>query len=153
MFSTGAFIPRIAISVLIPIIYFTVAALLPTDDEHVFIYMLGLTFVCAVLYLVPFAANVFYLKNNPNESLKEFILSDLLFVALPACFSTVIVACAFYLFGTGGDSNNTFAVILCVIFAMIPPLAWCFYWFRKKLSKLGERLGKMEQLLQGKDEE
>lgn len=147
LFSTNKFVPKLVIAVLIPVIFFTVAALLPTGDEFVIFYTLGLTLVCTVLYLIPFASNIFYLKQRPEKSLKGFILSDLLFVMLPACFSTVLVACVFYLFGKGGDSNNLFAIVLCVIFVITPPLAWCFYWVSKKLSKFNERLRKTEQLL------
>ena len=147
LFSANAFVPKLVIAVLVPVIFFTVAALLPTGDEFVIFYTLGLILVCTVLYLIPFASNVFYLKQNPEKSLKGFILSDLLFVMLPACFSSVLVACGFYLFGKGGDSNNLFAIVLCVIFAITPPLAWCFYWVSKKLSKFEKRLRKTEQLL------
>lgn len=153
MFDKSSFVPKLVISVLVPLLFFSVAALLPANDELVLVYMLALTFVCTVIYLIPFASNVFFIKSNPNTSLKPLMLSDLLFVMLPSCFSAVILACLLYLFGKGGDSNSIFAIILCVIFVITPPLAWCFYWLKKKMFKLNQRLGDFGQKLFTEDKE
>ena len=46
--SANAFVPKLVIAVFIPVIFFTVAALLPTGDEFVIFYTLGLILVCTV---------------------------------------------------------------------------------------------------------
>ena len=100
-----------------------------------------IVFVAAgTLYIIPFAINAFYIKQNAalkkeDAKISRYILTDVAFVTLPSIFSAVLSEIAIALIMNDPISGFV-SVVLCVMFLLISAIQWLMYPVRKKSASL-----------------
>ena len=91
------------------------------------IYQLAAFFVCALLFLVPFYATVFYIRQYRPSSLKGYFVSDILYLLFPAVVSSVVSGLLATLFTEGCPALGFASLALCGIFAAVMLFGWLMY--------------------------
>ena len=91
------------------------------------IYQLTAFFVCALLFLVPFYATVFYIRQYRPSSLKGYFVSDILYLLFPAVVSSVVSELLSTLFTEDSPALGFASLALCGIFAAVMLFGWLMY--------------------------
>lgn len=123
---------KAALSAALPLVYYGLCFFLGVTS---ILWILPLTFLMAILYIIPLFINVSKIKKGNYISIKPFIITDLLYGILPSVSSTFALALGLYLFIKGFELVFMFAIILSALFILVNSYFWFSYYINNTVIK------------------
>ena len=123
---------RLATALVLPLIFYLVCYFMKVGS---ILWILPMTFILALLFTVPCFINVGKIKNGNYESVKPFILTDLLYYLLPAVGMSFASALFLYLFFDEFKFIFILTIILVSLFILIDAYFWLSYYVNNTIGR------------------